>query len=85
MTFLVQKVRFADTRMTRMCVDLTDSRVIGVPLAWFPSLLKATSLERENYQISRCGIHWTALDETVSVDGLLADCDDITYIADDVA
>lgn len=82
MTFLVQKVRFADTRMW---VDLTDSRVIGVPLAWFPSLLKATSLERENYQISRCGIHWTALDETVSVEGLLADCDDITYIADDVA
>lgn len=82
MAFLVQKVRFAETRMW---VELTDSRVIGVPLVWFPPLLNATSQERENYQINRCGIHWAALGETVSVEGLLADCDDITFIVDDMA
>jgi Protein of unknown function (DUF2442) len=30
-----------------MWVDLSDGRVIGVPLAWFPRLLHATAEQRE--------------------------------------
>jgi Protein of unknown function (DUF2442) len=56
----------------RMWVGLSDGRVIGVPLAWFPRLLRATAEEREGFEISPFGIHWEGLDEDVSVEGLLA-------------
>jgi hypothetical protein len=56
----------------RMWVGLSDGRVIGVPLAWFPRLGRATPAEREGFEISPFGIHWEALDEDVSVEGLLA-------------
>ncbi|MFT3975237.1 MAG: DUF2442 domain-containing protein [Amaricoccus sp.] len=56
----------------RMWVGLSDGRVVGVPLAWFPRLRAASAEERERFEISPFGIHWEALDEDVSVDGLLA-------------
>jgi hypothetical protein len=49
-----------------------DGRVIGVPLAWFPRLLQATVEQREQIRISGRGLHWEALDEDVSIAGLLA-------------
>ena len=56
----------------RMWVGLSDGRVIGVPLAWFPRLAKADAAAREGFEISPFGIHWAGLDEDVSVEGLLA-------------
>jgi hypothetical protein len=56
----------------KMWVGLSDGRVIGVPLAWFPRLKRATPAEREAFEISPFGLHWAALDEDVSVEGLLA-------------
>ena len=56
----------------RMWVGLSEGRVIGVPLAWFPRLQRATPAEREAFEISPFGIHWQALDEDVLVEGLLA-------------
>jgi hypothetical protein len=53
-------------------VDLADGRIIGVPLAWFPRLLRATPAEREQVRISTRGLHWEALDEDISIAGLLA-------------
>lgn len=53
-------------------VHLDDGRVIAVPLAWFPRLLSATPEQRAQFEISPRGIHWDALDEDISVDGLLA-------------
>jgi hypothetical protein len=55
-----------------MWVDLTDGRTIGVPLAWFPRLFHATPEEREDYELSHLGMHWEALDEDISVNGILA-------------
>ena len=55
-----------------MWVDLSDGRTIGVPLAWFPRLLRATPAEREACTLSRRGLHWEAIDEDVSVIGLLS-------------
>ena len=54
-----------------MWVDLTDGRTIGVPLAWFPRLLRGTAKQRKQVRISRRGLHWEALDEDISVAGLL--------------
>jgi hypothetical protein len=55
-----------------MWVKLTDGRVLGVPLAWFPKLMKADPAARAAVEISPFGLHWEALDEDISVEGLLA-------------
>ncbi len=59
-------------------VDLSDGRSIRVPLVWFPRLLHATPEQRSHYELSRRGIHWEAIDEDISVDGLLAGRGDVT-------
>jgi Protein of unknown function (DUF2442) len=69
------RVRFdADS----MWVELSDGRTLGVPLAWFPRLLRSTPEEREQVQISSRGLHWEALDEDLSIAGLLAGEGDLT-------
>jgi hypothetical protein len=57
----------------KLIVDLADGRSISVPLAWYPRLLHATPLERDNWEIAGAGlgIHWPELDEDLSVEGLL--------------
>jgi hypothetical protein len=59
-------VRFDDDSMW---VELSDGRTLGVPLAWFPRLLRATPEQREAFRISPRGIHWEALDEDISLAG----------------
>jgi hypothetical protein len=59
-------------------VDLSDGRTISAPLAWFPRLLHATVEQRELVRISSRGLHWEALDEDISVAGLLAGEGDLT-------
>ena len=61
-----------------MWVELNDARVIGVPLAWFPRLLQANESELARYELSQNGIHWEALDEDISVAGLLEGRGDMT-------
>ncbi|SFI20641.1 DUF2442 domain-containing protein [Modicisalibacter xianhensis] len=53
-------------------VELSDGRTIGVPLAWFPRLLNATPEQLADYELSPRGIHWDALDEDISIEGVLA-------------
>jgi hypothetical protein len=69
------RVHFDDDSMW---VALTDGRVLGVPLAWFPRLLGATPDQRDQVRISTRGLHWEALDEDISVAGLLAGLGDQT-------
>jgi hypothetical protein len=56
-----------------LVVSLADGRTISAPLAWYPRLLHATPVEREDWQIAGAGfgIHWPSLDEDLSVAGLL--------------
>ncbi|HET9510442.1 MAG TPA: DUF2442 domain-containing protein [Sphingomonas sp.] len=56
-----------------MWVSLEDGRTIGVPIAWFPRLLKGTPAERRDFFLSPGGIHWDGLDEDIAVATLLAD------------
>lgn len=56
----------------RLWVALADGRRLGVPLAWFPRLMRASAEEREAVEIRAFGLHWEALDEDISVAGLLA-------------
>lgn len=77
MSTSAKSLRFDDRTMW---VELADGRVLGVPLAWFPRLERACPADREAYRISPSGqgLHWEALDEDISVSGLLSgryDCD----------
>lgn len=69
MSTLAKSVAF-DTEM--MWVDLTDGRRMGVPLAFFPRLLRATPEERARVVISGGGqgLHWDELDEDIHVGNL---------------
>ena len=61
-------VRFDDDSMW---LELSDGRALGVPLAWFPRLLHGSVDQRQQVTISSRGLHWEALDEDISVAGLL--------------
>lgn len=56
-----------------LVVVLSDGRTIIAPLVWFPRLLHGTSEERAQWEFigGGTGIHWPALDEDISVEGLL--------------
>lgn len=62
-------VRFDDDNLW---VSLSDGRTIAAPLTWFPRLLQATPEQRAQVELSNGGLHWDALDEDISVSGLLA-------------
>ena len=69
------RVRFDEDNMW---VDLSDGRVLGVPLAWFARLLDGTSEQRAEVRLSSRGLHWASLDEDISVAGLLEGLGDQT-------
>ena len=77
MSSLAKAVNF-DT--STMWVDFTDGRKLGVPLAYFPRLLKAQPEQRLRYEISGggSGLHWDELDEDISVENLLLGIGDRT-------
>jgi hypothetical protein len=49
--------------------------------AQYPRLLHATPAQRQDFELSRRGIHWDAIDENISVEGLLAVQGDMTHPA----
>ena len=55
-----------------MWLQLSDARVLGVPLASFPRLRDAGAAQLADYELSPRGIHWDALDEDLSLAGLLS-------------
>ncbi len=61
-------------------VELADGRCLGVPLAYFPRLLHASPELRMQFEMSGggTGLHWEALDEDISVEGLLLGIGDRT-------
>ena len=56
-----------------LIVDLVDGRRVSVPLTWFPRLLHATPVQRRKWELlgDGEGIHWTEIDEDLSIVGLL--------------
>ncbi|HBP0372781.1 TPA: DUF2442 domain-containing protein [Pseudomonas aeruginosa] len=55
-------------------VTLDDGRDLSIPLAWFPRLLHGTPEQRAQWEMSGGGegLHWEALNEDISISGLLA-------------
>jgi len=62
-------------RVTReaLIVELHDGRTVSVPVAWYPRLAHGSMKERQQWELigPGIGIHWPALDEDISIDGLL--------------
>lgn len=48
-------VRFDEAMMW---LSLSDDRVVGVPLAWYPRLFNATREQLEEVELSPSGMHW---------------------------
>jgi len=69
MSISASKVRFDEDTMW---VSLSDGRILGVPLAWFPRLVAASAEDLAAVEISAYGLHWERLDEDISVPALLA-------------
>jgi hypothetical protein len=59
--------------VNRIHVCLSDGREISAPLEWFPRLQYATEEQRQQWELmgGGVGIHWEAIDEDISVAGLL--------------
>ena len=72
----VREARARSARVTEdaLEVELVDGRTIIVPLVWYPRLWHGTPQERERFEIFGDGayLHWPALDEDLTVAGLLA-------------
>ncbi len=68
---LIREVRF---EADRLVVELSDGRILGTPVRWYPRLERATEAEREHWELlgEGEGIHWPAIDEDLSLDGMLA-------------
>jgi hypothetical protein len=66
----VTDVRFSENTLS---VDLSDGRVISVPVSWYPRLSHGTPREREHWRLigDGRGIQWPELDEDISVENLL--------------
>ncbi|MFZ2306067.1 MAG: DUF2442 domain-containing protein [Rhodoferax sp.] len=75
MTTSPKAVRFDEDTLW---VSLSDGRTIAAPLAWFPRLLEASPTQRAQVELSKGGLHWEALNEDISVAGLLAGQPDLT-------
>ena len=75
--------RAAAVRCTddELIVSLTDGRTLSVPLAWFPRLAHATPAQRAELELMGDGegIHWPAVDEDISVAGLLEGRPSVEY------
>jgi hypothetical protein len=57
-----------------LSVELADGRTIAAPVAWYPRLAHATAEERAAWRLigGGRGIHWSEVDEDISVANLLA-------------
>lgn len=56
-----------------LVIGLMDGRRISTPLAWYPRLASATSVQLDEWEIVGAGdaLHWARFDEDLSVAGML--------------
>jgi hypothetical protein len=65
------KARSVEFTVTDLVVTLMDGRKIVTPLDWYPRLQRASAAQRAQYEIMPMGIHWPAIDEDLSIAGML--------------
>jgi hypothetical protein len=52
-----------------LVASISDGRIVSIPIAWFPKLLKSNPSDLNNFEISPSGygIHWPDIDEDISI------------------
>ncbi|HUI12999.1 MAG TPA: DUF2442 domain-containing protein [Xanthobacteraceae bacterium] len=65
------KPRAVEFTASELVVTLADGRKIATPLDWYPRLLRASAAERASFEIMPMGVHWPAIDEDLSIAGML--------------
>lgn len=67
----IQKLSISDDKIT---AEISDGRVVSIPIAWFPRLIKATPKQLKNVKISPAGygVHWPDVDEDISIRSFVA-------------
>jgi hypothetical protein len=70
----IPNVRNAIITTDTLTLELDDGRTVSVPTAWYPRLMHASDEEKSNWRLvgKGVGIHWTDIDEDISVEGILA-------------
>ena len=73
MSFSDLRVKGMETSADSLTVELMDGRVLTVPLAYYPTLLHATEVDRKNCRPigAGYGIEWPGLNYHLSVEGLM--------------
>lgn len=68
-----ERVKDVNVTSDALTVSLLDGRVISVPLFWYPRLAKASARQLSDWKPcgGGYGIFWPAIDEHLSVEGLL--------------
>jgi hypothetical protein len=74
---LAKEILFDENNFT---VVFHDGRMLFVPLAYFPRLMKASTKERVSYVISGggTGVHWEEIEEDILIENLLLGFGDTT-------
>ena len=56
-----------------LSVSLSDGRVVGVPISWYPRLSHGLPKHRAVWELIGAGhgIHWPELDEDISIENIL--------------
>src|ERR1700722_14001651 len=68
------KVKEVNTNDGMLTVWFADGRVLGIPLAWYPSLQEASPAERSTWESRGAGhgIYWPDLDYDLDIEGMIA-------------
>ena len=71
MTSHLDQIHIDDDTLT---VRLVDGRTITAPLSWYPRLVRGTPTERNDWRLigDGEGVRWSALDEDLSLESLIA-------------
>jgi hypothetical protein len=59
----IAAVKITDERLS---FELEDGRCASVPLAFYPTLMLATAVERADYEIRHSSVYWPKLDCDIS-------------------
>ena len=71
---LVPSILKVEIEGTKIKAEISDGRIVLVPISWFPRLAKASSQALNNFEISPSGygIHWPDMDEDISIKSFIS-------------
>ena len=58
----------------KITANISDGRVVSIPIAWFPRLAQASEQQLKNFKISPSGygVHWPDVDEDISIKAFIS-------------